>query len=144
MSNTRTITIRHEGKNYDGQIATIRSTSLGYEDHGIFTVMLNCVWPGGGVGVGGFCLDESMGKDGDYKRRGTAYGLDHIIRVMETVGVSSWEQLVGKHVIVLSDEGHSGWGGVSVGIAHATEDRVLILKEHAEAWRAERTPQDAS
>jgi hypothetical protein len=129
---TKTITIEHNGKTYYGQAAKIDSTHLGSEDHGITTAFLHCSWKGGAVGVGGFCLDVSTGKP-DYKRRGTAYGLDHILRLMETVGVNRWEDLPGKQVIVLfQTENHLG--STSAGIANVLNDEVLILKEHAEHW----------
>lgn len=132
----RIITVEHGGIEYGGQIGTIKSTHLGYQDHGILTADLTIEWPGGGVSVGGFCLDEPRDREArDYERTGTAYGLDHIIRIIETVGVDRWERLVGQKVIVLF-EGKSAWGSRSVGIAHATdESKVFILEEHAEAWR---------
>ena len=134
---TRTITIEHDGTTYGGQIGTIRSTALGYEDHGILTASLTVEWPGGGVSVGGFVLDEPRDREAkEYTRVGTAYGLDHIIRIIETVGVEKWEDLVGKQVIVLF-AGKSWLGAMSVGIAHATdESKVFVLKEHADQWRA--------
>lgn len=129
----KTISIEHEDTTYGGQLATIKSTSLGMEDHGILSAMLHCEWEGGGVGVGGFRLDQATGKP-DHRSEGTAYGLDHIIRIMETVGVSSWEALKGKQVIVLF-KGQSAWGEQSVGIAGVLNDKVFIPKDHATAWR---------
>lgn len=139
MSSNRSITVEHDGVVYGGQMATIKSTALGLEDHGIVTAFLHCEWPGGGIGVGGFGLDAPV-KDADGKflgREGTAYGLDHIMRLAQTVGVDRWEQLPGKHVIVLFKNAGGSWlGSTSVGIAHPTDDkRVLILKEHAELWQ---------
>jgi hypothetical protein len=127
---SKTITVEHNGKTYEGQIGTIRSTSPGYEDHGILTVNLDVLFPTGGVGVGGYCLD--MNDKGE--RVGTAYGLDHIIRILETAGVSRWEKLPGTQIIVLFAD-HAGWGGRSVGFASTTDDKVLILEEHAVAWK---------
>jgi hypothetical protein len=132
---SRNITVDHKGTTYAGEIMRIESTRFGYEDHGILTVMLDCRSEGGGVGVGGFCLDQPVPDDPKHRRQGTAYGLDHLIRIIETVGVSSWEKLVGQHVIVLS-EGSGGWGSRSLGIASLTGDRVLILQDHAEEWEA--------
>jgi hypothetical protein len=136
MSN-RSITIEHGGKTYGGQIGTITSTRLGMEDHGITTASLTVEWAGGGVSVGGFALDTVADKTaGDYSRRGTAYGLDHILRILEAVGVERWERLVGEQVIVLF-EGRSAWGAQSVGIASTTDDsKVFVMEDHAEAWRA--------
>lgn len=132
----RSITVEHGGVEYGGQIGTIKSTHLGGEDHGILSAMLHVEWSGGGVGAGGYCLDEPTNRDArDYTRRGTAYGLDHIMQIMATVGVTGWEKLVGKQVIVLF-EGRSAWGAQCVGIASTTdEDKVLIFKEHAAKWR---------
>lgn len=128
-------TIEHDGKTYSGQIGTIKSTSLGTQDHGIITSMLHVEWTGGGIGVGGYCLDEPR-KDADGKRIGrfgTAYGLDHIMRVLETVGVDKWEQLPGKQVIVLF-EGESRLGSFACGIAGITNERVLNFNDHAASF----------
>lgn len=136
-TSTRHILIEHNGKKYTGHIATIESTSLGYESHGILTAMLHCKWRSGGVGVGGFFLDQPKNKDArDYTRVGTAYGLDHIIRIIETVGVDCWEDLKGSSVLVLFEgENVSGLGSMSRGIAGLHNDKVLILQEHADEWR---------
>lgn len=135
--NNRRIVIDHNGATYGGQIGTIKSTRLGFRDHGVLTASLTVEWVGGGIGLGGFVLDEPKDREGrDYTRTGTAYGLDHIIRIIETAGVDEWEQLVGQQVIVLY-QGESAWGSQSVGFASTTnEAKVLIFKEHAEAWRA--------
>src|SRR5690606_28267458 len=118
----RTIRIEHNGIAYGGQVGTITATRLGYQDHGILTADLTIEWPGGGVSVGGFALDEPRDREGkDHSRKGTAYGLDHIIRIIETVGVEKWEDLKGERVIVLF-EGASAWSSQSVGIAHVTDE----------------------
>lgn len=133
----RTITIEHAGRTYAGEIMQIESTALTVEDHGIVTAYLHCKNGSSGIGVGGFGLDAPVtDDDGKFLRReGTGYGLDHLMQFMQTVGVTSWEKLKGQHVIVLY-EGRAGWGGMSVGIASLTGDRVFILKEHAELWEA--------
>lgn len=133
---TRKIIIETGGKTYTGQIGTITKTTLGYQDHGILTADLLVEWPGGGVSVGGFCLDQPRDREsGDYTREGTAYGLDHIIWILRTVGVEKWEDLKGKQVIVVF-EGEGLWGSRSVGLAHATdENEVLVLADHAAMWK---------
>jgi hypothetical protein len=136
---TRTITVEHGGTSYAGQLAKIDSTMLGREDHGILTAFLYCSWHGGGVGVGGFALDRFERAEGSEvrgERVGTAYGLDHLVQLMRTVGVDSWEKLPGEQVIVLFD-GDGMIGSRAVGIASVLDEtRVLILSEHAEAWQA--------
>jgi hypothetical protein len=129
----RTITVDHNGKTFGGEIMRIESTHLGWEDHGILTAQLHCKGDGSGIGVGGYCLDVTTGPP-DYKRAGTAYGLDHLMRIMETVGVSSWEKLPGQQVIVLFEGVGSSLGRQSVGIAGMLNSEVLVLKEHAEGW----------
>ena len=133
----RTLTIEYDGKTYYGHLARIASTSLGYEDHGILTAYLHCEWTGGGVGVGGFCLDSPKPREqrdeDDYSRVGTAYGLDHLIRILDTVGVDRWEQLPGQQVIVLFETENS-WGSTSKGLAGVLNDKVLILAAHAQQW----------
>lgn len=130
----RTLTVEHDGTTYHGHAAVIKSTSLTYEDHGILTAYVACEWPSAGITVGGYCLDKSTGSP-DYKRVGTAYGLDHIIRLLDVVGVHSWEAMAGKQVIVLFSEANT-LGRQAVGLAHITdESKVFILSEHAEQWR---------
>lgn len=133
MSAQMTITIEHNGVSYSGEIMTIKSTTLGYEDHGILSAQLNCEGSGTGTSVGGYCLDEPVERGTSSGRKGTAYGLDHLIKMMETVGVSRWEKLPGQKVIVLyGSEGH--WGLVAQGIANIVTGSALIFKEHAEQW----------
>lgn len=128
-------TIQHEGKTYAGQIGTIKSTQLGVQDHGVMTATLNVEWSGGGIGVGGYTLDSPR-KDDNGKflgRIGTAYGLDHVMRLLETVGVDRWEQMPGKQVIVLF-EGEGGWGSISCGIAGITNEKVFDVKAHVKEF----------
>lgn len=122
---TRTITLEHEGETYRAKIATIKSTHLGPEDHGIFTSYLHCDGDGWGVGVGGYVL-------------GGAFAIDHIKAVMETVGVGRWEDIPGKRVLVLFDNEHGGaWGQVARGIAHLSDEkRVLDYAKFSTEWQA--------
>lgn len=139
----RTLTVEHNGNKYTGHIATIDSTVLGgLGDRGIFNFWLQTSWKGGGVGVGGYVMDEPY-KDADDKflgRRGTAYGMQLIMDVMETVGVTDWEKIKGEKIIVLFDYSPTGgtWGGSSKGFANLLdESKVLILKDHVKAYKAE-------
>ena len=98
--------------------ATIQSTMLGIEDHGIMTAYLMLEGDGWGCGFGGYSLDTPSGKM-DGKRMGTAYGIDWIMAVLDTVGVDSWEQLKGK-VIRCEVE---GVGGMAKRIGHVIKDK---------------------
>ena len=141
--NKRTITLEHNGETYAGEIMKICETSLGYEDRGIATFFLHCEGNGGGIGVGGTCLDTNakhapegtpdLGR-GEEARIGTAYGLDAVLQVLDTAGARTWEGLPGRHIVVLY-KGTAGWGGMSVGFSNLNDpDKVLIFKDHADQW----------
>lgn len=92
--------------------AQIKSTSLGYEGHGIMTSWLTLEWDGGGVGFGGYSL-------------GGKSGIDYIEEIMKVVGVERWEDLKGKYVRVETD----GWGTPVVKIGNLIKDKWLNQKE---------------
>ena len=84
--------------------ATIESTMLGYEDHGIFTCMIYLNFGGSRQGFGGYALDEPIKIQGKFSHReGTKYGMRFMQSIINTVGVSSWEKLVGQNVRVKHD-----------------------------------------
>jgi hypothetical protein len=88
------------------KIAKIESTTLGVEDHGIFTAFLNVTYGGAGQGVGGYCLDRY---DKEAKKRvGTAYGCEFIARLIRACGVDSWEKVKGRTIFVLHENNEHG------------------------------------
>lgn len=129
------IVISHNGKDYSGQIGTIKQAFLGVEDHGIFSASLGFSWPGGGVSAGNYGLDQWSEKD--QRRVGTAYGLDHIKAILDTIGVTDWSNLVGTNAIVLFEATGSFLGQMSKGVASLDGTRVLIFSEHFEQWKAD-------
>ena len=81
--------------------AQITDTQLGYAESGVFTFWLVLdLQDGGGVSIGGYAMDEydKIMKD----RIGTAYGMNLIKRILEVVGVRTWEDLKGKYIRVES------------------------------------------
>jgi hypothetical protein len=83
-------------------IAKIRKATLGWEDHGIFTCMLDLDYGAIGQGAGGYALDEPVHVDGEFVGRvGTAYGMNWIIRLMRAVGVNDWSELQGRTVLAV-------------------------------------------
>lgn len=79
--------------------ARIESTRLGTEDHGLFTFSLALDYGGLHQHFGGIGLDNFLGEWVLGARRGpTAYGMDCIVRILETVGVESWENIKNKYV----------------------------------------------
>ncbi|QIW58317.1 hypothetical protein GU334_05110 [Lactococcus raffinolactis] len=74
----------------------ISATHLGYESHGIFTAYLTLQSAGFGISVGGYALDEFI----DKKRIITKKGAELIPRILDVVGVETWEQLAGQYIRV--------------------------------------------
>lgn len=108
-------------------IAKIKSTFLGVEDHGILTCFLHVDYGSGGQGIGGYSLDEpTWGTDDGFVvgsrpddhtarfagRRGTDFGMEFVRRVIKACGVDSWEKVTGRTIYVLQDlpEGSSALG----------------------------------
>ena len=89
---------------YEEKNAQIESTSLGGYDGGtsVMTCWLHLKYGGsGGQGFGGYGLDEPFHKGDKFAgRRGTAYGMEFITRIIATVGVDRWEDLPGKYIRV--------------------------------------------
>ena len=83
----------------------ITDTFLGREDHGILTCHLTVEGDGFAVIIGGYCLD----KYDEHKNKRVAFhkSFELIDRILEVVGVNSWEELQGKHIRVKSN----GYGG---------------------------------
>lgn len=105
------------------ETAQITHTSLGYEDHGIFTFYLTLEGDGWGVGFGGRVLDTY---NKTLKRRvGTAYGLEQIGAILRTVGVSNWEQLKGQYVRCKTD----GLGSKVSRLGHIIKDVWVDLDD---------------
>lgn len=102
--------------------AKITSTMLGIEDHGILTFFINLEWSGAGQGLGGFALDRHR----EPERLGFGPGLVAIRKILETVGVTNWEDLPGKLVRAKVEL----WGSARPPIiGHIIEDRWFDLKE---------------
>jgi hypothetical protein len=89
------------------QIAKVTSVRLGWEDHGIFTCMVDLDYGGSGQGAGGYALDEPR-RDGEGEfigRFGTAFGMEWVIRLMRACGASDFSQIKGRTVLALREEG---------------------------------------
>lgn len=97
----------------------ITKTFLGREDHGILTCYLTVEGNGFGVSIGGYALD---GYDKEKQKRiPTQKGFELINRILEVVGVSSWEELTGKHIRIESN----GFGGRVTKIGNLIKDDWL-------------------
>ena len=100
--------------------AKIKSVSLGYEDHGILTCFLMLEQNGAGQGFGGYRLDAP--KKGDSPLAGF-----WIQRLLETVGVAEWKDLVGKYVRVDGED----FGEIR-GIGNIIDDKWFYPRKEIE------------
>jgi hypothetical protein len=77
--------------------AQINTSRLGFISNGIFSFCLTLtIQDRGAVTLGGYVMD-SYDKEQE-KRVGTAYGMNLIMRILEVVGVDTWEELEGKYI----------------------------------------------
>jgi len=115
-----------EGVDYYAQPCTIESTSLGFNDRGMFDCWLHVKGAGWGVGIGGYCLDSY---NSEKKEREPHIAMPTLVTaILRTVGVSTWEELRGKRIHVLRSN-PSAWGSTSQGIASADLDRALVYAD---------------
>lgn len=126
-------TMEIDGVLYTLNLAKIEDTMFGWEDHGILTAVLYLDFGVSAQGAGFFCLDTSTGAP-NYERKGTALGLDHVMRIMRVVGVSKWEDVKGKRVYALRA---GSWGSPIDGLANVDhpESSHLVFKTHVAEWQ---------
>lgn len=104
--------------------ARITSTMLGREDHGILTFMIYIKFDSGmHCGVGGYVLDEydPVNKVRIFKPK----SMEVISKILDVVGVNSWEELPGKYIRFEDN----GWGSMVTKIGNIMEDKWLDFKE---------------
>jgi hypothetical protein len=109
----RLTVIEHAGVEYNADVATIERTFLGREDHGIFTAYL--------------CFKgESYGQCEQGRALQGESLYTYVDATLKVLGVDTWEQVARQRVFVLRQG--SAFGTI-LGIAHLTEDRVLVWPE---------------
>lgn len=104
--------------------AKITSTMIGREDHGIMTFMLYIEFDSHiSCGVGGYSLDQY---DPDTETRVfKAKSMEIISKILDVVGVDSWEQLPEKYIRFEDD----GWGSRITKIGNIIEDKWIDFEE---------------
>lgn len=78
--------------------AEITNVSLNMKDHGCLTLSIALQGAGYGVVYGGYCLGKGYLGAGDDFFKGSAKGMEAIMRIMDVVGVESLEDMKGKYV----------------------------------------------
>lgn len=82
--------------------ARIISADLTMEDHGCLTLYMTLEGSGFGCVYGGYCLGHGyLGAD---NFDGSPQGIEYIMRLMDTVGVSTLSGLAGKYVRIAISE----------------------------------------
>ena len=105
--------------------AKITNVSISMADHGCLTFGITLEGYGWGVVYGGYCIGHGyLGADKFVAESGS--GLEAMMRIMDVVGVSKWENLVGKYVRVDTSK---GWGGTIETIGNITENKFFNIKE---------------
>ena len=93
----------------DIRSARISEVSLTMKDHGCLTFWVFVEGSGWGCGIGGYCIGHGyLGANDDYFDGGTGKGLEAMARIMNVVGVESWEDLKDKYCRVEIESSSSG------------------------------------
>lgn len=87
------------------------------------TFMIFVSFDGCSCGIGGYAID---GYDREQKARVfTAKGLEAISKILETVGVDSWEKLPGQYIRIKDN----GWGSTIDEIGNLMSEKWLNLRD---------------
>lgn len=126
--------ITFDGKRYTAVPATVKSTHLGYEDHGIMTTWLHCEGPGWGQGVGGFQLDRrTEDAKGKYQSQPTVLLGAFVQETLKCLGKDAWEKIPGTRLHLLYEEGNRY--GAALGFANADLTKAVVLKSIVEQYK---------
>lgn len=115
--------------------AQIKNVSLTMADHGCLTFWLTLEGDGWGCGFGGYCIGKGyLGATEFTAERGD--GLEAMMRIMDVVGVSKWEDLKGKHIrAALTGR---GWGDSVTTIGNLIKDKWFNIADFFEIRRGEK------
>ena len=114
--------------------ARITNVSLTMKDVPTFYITLE--GDGWGVNMGGYCIGKGyLGSDNISVESGA--GLEAMLRIMDTVGVSSWEDLKGKYCRIEAD----GWGSTVKKIGNIINNKWFDLKEFFDSVKGENNDQ---
>lgn len=98
--------------------ALISSTSITMMEHGVLTFYVTLEGDGWGCSIGGYVIGHGYLGASAFKSQ-SGSGLVAMMRIMDTVGVESWEDLEGKYCRVKTE----GWGGKILEIGNLISDK---------------------
>lgn len=109
--------------------AKIIDAKLFIEDHDILTFMIHIDAGMFCCGIGGYALDQAAWTgekfNSDMVRKASPAGLECMRKIMEVVGVTSWEDLPGKYIRYEDN----GWGSTVDKIGNIVEDKWIDIRE---------------
>ena len=105
---------------YEGEIAKIKRTHLGFEDHGFYSFNVDFELGGAGQGTGHYALDVHD-PEAPWGRVGTAAGMTLVIEFIKALGGGEWENLPGSTCLVLRKKGD--WHGKILGVENLPTER---------------------
>lgn len=105
------------------QNAKITKVDLSMADHGCLTLELVIEGKGWGCCFGGYVL--GYGYVGAEEFEGSPKGIIEIMRIMDVVGVSRFNEMKGKYIRVEVE----GWGGSVYKIGNIIEDKWFDYRE---------------
>ena len=115
-----------EGAGYRIENAKITEADLSMADHGCLCAEIALEGDGWGCVYGGFKIGS--GYLGATEFEGYEHGIEYIMRIMDTVGVSKYNQMVGKYIRVAI----MGWGDAIKIIGNIIEDKWFDTKSFFE------------
>ena len=102
----------------------IINASLTMADHGCLTFLITVEGSGIGVSLGGYCIGQGYLGAKEFKSE-NGKGLVAMMKIMDVVGVTKWEDLKGKYCRIKSD----GWGSRVTTIGNIIEDKWFDMEE---------------
>ena len=104
----------------------ITNVSLTMADHGVLTFFVTVEGSGWGCGLGGYVIGNGyLGADDDDFQSESGLGLVAMMRIMDVVGVSRWEDLKGKYCRVESES----WGSSIHKIGNIIKDKWFDIDQ---------------
>lgn len=91
-------------RTYEAKLGRVEKADLFIEDHGLLTCFLMINFGGSVQGFGGLCLSTTDKADKHHRQRGTAQGLDFVLRLLELFGVDRLSECAGRTVYALYAE----------------------------------------
>lgn len=105
--------------------AQVTNVSLTMVDHGVQSFWLTLEGDGWECGYGGYCIGKGyLGADEFTVEKGD--GLEAMMRIMDVVGVDTWEDIRGKYVRVMLEH---EWGGGIDTIGNLIKDKWFNIRE---------------